>query len=281
VLVVDNGSFDGVLDDVRSRWPSVDTLQTGENLGFAGGMNRGLAWALERGAGHVTVLNNDTIVPPGAIEALVSRSGERSAVSPEVRYMDHPERVWFGAGTIDRALGLPRHMSEEEVARAFGTGPNHEPRSTEILAGCCITASAAVWSRVGGFDQRYFLNFEDSDWSVRATAAGVTLLVDPGVVIYHRVSASFVGAYTYLGLYYYTRNGLLFGRSRIHASPLAQLRFLRHRALTAVITALRQRHGVEACRRCVVVLIAVLANAGRRYGRAPRFLERHARSWTR
>ena len=118
VLVVDNGSDDGVLEAVRERWPQVATLQTGENLGFAGGMNRGLEWALVREASTVTVLNNDTIVPPGTIAALAQRALEGVAVSPEVRYAADG-RVWFGGGTVDLQTGLARHLSDTEIARAF------------------------------------------------------------------------------------------------------------------------------------------------------------------
>ena len=75
VLVVDNGSDDGVLSFVRQRWPNVRTLQLEENRGFAGGMNAGIRWAIEAGADTVTVLNNDTLVPPGVIGALSSRRG--------------------------------------------------------------------------------------------------------------------------------------------------------------------------------------------------------------
>ena len=48
ILVVDNGSDDGVLEEVAARWPQVQMIQAGDNLGFSGGMNRGLAWALEQ-----------------------------------------------------------------------------------------------------------------------------------------------------------------------------------------------------------------------------------------
>ena len=80
-----------------------------------------------------------------------------------------------------------------------------------------MTATAETWRRVGFLDERYFLNFEDSDWSMRARAVGVPLVVDTRVTIEHAVSASFTGAYSYLGLYYYARNGLLFGREHGHS----------------------------------------------------------------
>src|SRR4051812_38873188 len=123
VVVVDNGSGDGVLEEIRRRWPDVETMQTGDNLGFAGGMNRGVEWALARDAASVTVLNNDTVVPPGVISALAARAREGVAVSPEVRYAS-TGGIWFGGGVVDAQTGLARHLSGAELAQSFpGPGP--------------------------------------------------------------------------------------------------------------------------------------------------------------
>lgn len=267
VLVVDNGSDDGVLSLVRQRWPNVHTLQLEENRGFAGGMNAGIRWAIEAGADTVTVLNNDTLVPPGVIGALSSRATSGCAVSPEVRYADGSGRVWFGGGSVDPATNLAHHLQDEQLAPADATGL----RATETLAGCCVTATAATWQRVGLFDERYFLNFEDSDWSLRATEAGIPLVVDTRVHIDHRVSASFTGPYAYLGLYYYARNGLLFGRERCRGTWVQAARFLRRHVLPSL-----RRHGrdpTEYLLRVVILATALIDFARRRMGRAPAWLE--------
>ena len=277
VLVIDNGSYDGVIEEVGNRWPAIDTLQTGKNLGFAGGMNRGIEWAVGIGAGTITVLNNDTIIPAGAIAALgqVARTGV--AVSPEVRYADGSERVWFGGGTIDAETSLARHLSASEIRRA---GPDRPAlRPSQILAGCCVTATAETWQLIGSFDERYFLNFEDSDWSVRAHRAGVPLVVATDVVVYHKVSASFTGSYSYLGTFYYTRNGLLFGSIRQPWSPATRVRFLRRHVVPVLGKAARDRDFVRLLRQSLMIGSALLAHLGRRYGRAPHSLEKLAQTW--
>ena len=71
LLVVDNGSTDGSEAALRARFPGLELLQTGENLGFAGGNNAGIRRALEGGADHVLLLNNDTTVDPGFVTAMV------------------------------------------------------------------------------------------------------------------------------------------------------------------------------------------------------------------
>jgi GT2 family glycosyltransferase len=281
VVVVDNGSGDGVLQAVLSRWPQVETLQTGDNLGFAGGMNRGVEWALAHDAATVTVLNNDTVVPPGVIATLVDRARGGVAVSPEIRFAA-TGAVWFGGGVVDEDTGLARHLSDAEIARSF---PNAGPRSVEILVGCCVTASADVWRAVGGFDERYFLIFEDADWSLRARGLGVDLVVDPSVHIHHAVSASFLEDRALLGLYYYARNGLLFGREwRIgtgSADRRGGYRFLRRHAMPEVTGAWRRGDRRVAWQRLQVLALALTHHLRGRYGRAPTSLEERAASWTR
>jgi GT2 family glycosyltransferase len=279
VLVVDNGSDDGVLEAVMERWPGIDTLQTGDNLGFAGGMNRGVEWALARGAETVTVLNNDTVVPPGAIAALAARAVDGVAVSPEVRYAADG-RVWFGAGTVDIDTGLARHLNDAEIAEAF---PRPGPRTVETLAGCCVTASADTWRTVGGFDERYFLLFEDADWSLRARGCGVPLVVDPGVQLEHVVAASFTGDRALLGLYYYARNGLLFGHrwrtARGTGDRRTAYRFLRRHVVPQVTGPWRRGDRTTAVRRQQIVGLAVAHHLRRHYGRAPGWLESRAQRW--
>lgn len=277
VLVIDNGSHDGTVAAVRSRWPQIETIQNPDNLGFAGGMNTGLRWALDRGAKTVTVLNNDTIVPAGVLDRMVeiAQSGA-IAVSPEVRYADGSERVWFGGGAIDERTGLARHQSDRELA---SVELRNGLRPSTILAGCCVTASARTWERVGFFDERYFLNFEDSDWSVRASDAGVALYVDPSVHIHHKVSASFVGGYSYLGLFYYTRNGLYFIRKRLGGPPGQAVAFARRHVVPALVHRARDHEWREVRRRSVVVTSALAAYGLSSYGRAPRWLERRASAW--
>lgn len=276
LLVIDNGSFDGVLESVRGH--GVATLQTGTNLGFAGGMNRGLQWALDAGAATITVLNNDTVLPAGAISALAEIARTGVVVSPEVRYLDDPARIWFGGGVIDDRTGLARHLSAAELAEVPAVAGL---RPSPVLAGCCLTATADTWRRVGLFDERYFLNFEDSEWSLRATRAGVPLAVAPGVRVLHAVSASFTGAYSYLGLFYYTRNGLLFGATRKPWDVAGRLRFLRRHVLPVLGSDLRQRQWGDAGRHGALIAAAVALHLVRRYGRAPRLVERLAERWAR
>lgn len=278
VLVVDNGSGDGVLESVSRRWPGVRTLANTDNLGFAGGMNTGIRWALAHGAKTITVLNNDTVLPDGAVAALAWAARNGAAVSPEVRYADRPDEVWFGGGTIDEDTGLARHLAAAELDSV--PLPPDGLRPTEVLAGCCVTATATTWRRVGLFDEAYFLNFEDSDWSLRARRARVPLLVDTGTVIEHKVSASFTGEYGYLGLFYYVRNAMIFVRQSWGGGPAHAARLLRCQVLPGLVRLARRGEWRELRRRVLVTATALACYLLRRTGRAPRWLEGRARRWS-
>ncbi|GMA24897.1 hypothetical protein GCM10025864_26560 [Luteimicrobium album] len=280
VLVVDNGSGDGTVAAVEERFPQVRTHETGANLGFAGGMNVGVARGLAEGFDAITILNNDTVVEPGAMDRLVAAAmRDAVAVSPRVVYLADPTRDWFAGGVLDPHDGLPRHAPYDEARyRAETADAAGGCYPVDLLAGCCIAASSSAWRRVGGFDERYFLNFEDSDWSLRARAAGFSLQVDPRAVVRHRVSASFVGQHSYLGTFYYTRNLLLFARTWRGHGPRGWAMLWR-RVVRPLPSQLRGTGIRESARRTAVVASGVVAHLTRRYGRAPRALERRATSW--
>jgi GT2 family glycosyltransferase len=110
ILLVDNASPDGSGERLHSRFPKHAYLQTGSNLGYAGGNNRAFDRAIADGADYCVVLNNDTVVDRQCIERLVNTALEHNAalVAPKILYHDAPDVVWFAGGDFSpkRALGL-------------------------------------------------------------------------------------------------------------------------------------------------------------------------------
>lgn len=204
VVVVDNGSDDGVLEAVSDLFPTAHTVQTGANLGYAGGNNIGIRYALARRADVVVVLNNDTLVESGFLTPLLAAlpASGLVAVSPDIRYADHPDRSWWRGSYLNRQAGWPQHLPPERQPVA-----DSAPTTTPVLTGCCIAARAETWRRVSDFDEKLFLIFEDTDWSCRALAAGATLQVVPQSRISHKVSRSFRIDPERRASYYFARNG--------------------------------------------------------------------------
>jgi hypothetical protein len=260
VLVVDNASADGTLDEVRAAHPWVRTLQTGSNLGYAGGNNRGVELALSEGAEVIGVLNNDTLVAEDFWDPLVSVAlrGD-TAVCPDIRYADAPSESWFFGATFAQDIGVARHLRADEQPPRIGLPPS------DLLTGCCLVASAQTWRAVGGFDEGMFLIFEDSDWSMRARTRRVQLVLQPASRIEHKVSRSFQGLQSGLGLYYYSRNGAVFAHRWFGARATA--RFAVRTVLAEGIRELR-RDRIAAIRPLLLRCMALLAASARRRGPA-------------
>jgi GT2 family glycosyltransferase len=212
LLIVDNCSTDGSEAILRQRFPDVELVQTGANLGFAGGNNFGIRHALQRGAKFVWLLNNDTLVDPGALSALVraALAGPKVGMAgSKILYHGDRDLLWYAGAELDAARPhLPRHLGLNERDR----GQYDERRETGYVTGCSLLASKEMMESVGLLDHELFLYFEDVDWSARARAAGWKLIYAPDSLVYHKVSLSTGGAASPGLVYYTSRNRLYFVR---------------------------------------------------------------------
>lgn len=273
VTVVDNASSDDSVAALRRAYPDLRVIINETNLGFAGGMNIGVADAIGRGSEFICILNNDTVTEANTFERLIDAAKEGAATSPEVRYLGQPDNVWFGAGTVERIRCWPRHLTAQELRVADAAAVDPSVRYSETLAGCCILARSEIWQSVGFFDERYFLLFEDADWSARAREVNVRMKVVRQAILYHKVSASFAGSGRLLAAYYYSRNGLLFGRLHCRESKLSRLRFLRDQVARPAMRDLRQGRRTEALGSILFSSLGCAAAALSIFGRAPTWIE--------
>ncbi len=223
VVVVDNGSTDDSVSKLRaysSRYPIV-LLETGCNLGYAGGNNVGTRHALECGADFVLVLNNDTTVAPDLLEKLMDaarRNPDAGVFSARMLYFDNPEKVWFdGARWNASALQMEwpgQGASEIELGTI-----DHD---TDYACGAAMFFRGEVARQIGLLDEEFFLVWEEVDWSFRARRAGWRCLVVPAARIWHKIGVSFGSEISPLRMYFSIRNELLwFSR---HAPASARLR---------------------------------------------------------
>jgi GT2 family glycosyltransferase len=189
VVVVDNGSSDGSAAALAAEFPGVTVLPLPENRRFAAGNNHGLRHALARGAEAVMLLNNDTRADPGLIERLLMALAEdpgAGAAGPLIYFGAPTRRIWYAGGSLDPWLGWASHRG----VRALDHGQYRSLERTGYVTGCCLLAPRAAWERVGLLDERYYIYAEDSDWCLRARAAGFHLLFVPTARLWHEVSAS-------------------------------------------------------------------------------------------
>ena len=209
VIVVDNDSSDGSPDAVAGEHPGVVLVRLDTNRGFAGGMNAGIAEALSRGAEHVMLLNNDTIVESGFLEPLVDalELGEDvSASCSQIVFLDDPGVIWYAGAAFRQGRGHHGTNRGYGQPRLAETTP---PYRTDRACGGAMLVSAKALVEIGSLDESLFAYAEDTDWSLRSARAGRRILVVPASVVRHAVSASSGGASSPDTLYYGLRNGLV------------------------------------------------------------------------
>lgn len=141
-IVVDNGSTDGTPDAVRTAFAAVEVLETGQNLGFTGGNNIGLRFALDRGADYVLLLNNDTVVDPRFLPEMLTVatvSEEIGFVSPKIYFLDPPiccglpERGFPLAPGMVASLGTGNPIADSMIISARLIVPADVPCSFRVV----------------------------------------------------------------------------------------------------------------------------------------------------
>jgi GT2 family glycosyltransferase len=214
MLVVDNGSACADLARIVTSVPGVSLLTLPHNLGFTGGMNAGIAWALDAGFDSLWLLNDDAIVRTDACEALADVAARHAPGAWSATLIDEAGRP----GHVGGRVGLRGEALTYRLADDFDTSGDGLP----WLTGTALFAAADVFRRVGSFDERYFAYWEDVDWSVRASRAGIRLGVCRDAVVEHRqqIAQTARAAQRY---FLTSRNELLFARAHVRPADWAHV----------------------------------------------------------
>jgi GT2 family glycosyltransferase len=243
VLVVDNGSTDGTPDKAREAFPRVEVIENGRNLGFPGGNNVGIRHALDEGADHIILLNNDTVVDRGFARELVAvaeRDPEIGMVTSKIYFHDRPDVLWFAGGDFSTLTGRSRHAGFGEVDR----GQFDEVEEIGRPCGCSLLVTRPFLEEVGLLDEDLFLYGEEIDWVLRARRRGYKCLLAPRSKVWHKWAAGTGGGRSGNHLYYGVRNMLLVLRR--HAPyRFAPLSWVRVALVTSVFAASLFTMGID------------------------------------
>ncbi len=224
-LVVDNGSGDGTEEAIKNyKLPNMDYkfIQSGGNLGFAGGNNVGIRDAVKRGFDYIILMNNDLILPTNIVQKLVGymeESPEVGVASPKMYfakgYEFHKDKykeselgkvIWYAGGIIDRKNAYSAHRGVDEV----DIGQYDKTEETDFANGATVIVRKEVFEKVGLLDSSFFLYWEDADFSERVKKAGYKVMYFPGTSMWHKVSASTGGSGSPTNDYFLTRNRLYY-----------------------------------------------------------------------
>lgn len=251
-LVIDNGS-ETSLKEVIKKYPKVTWMQTGKNLGFAGGFNRGMKYAKQWGADYVLIINNDTLLPDkNILHELISvfeKNKNVGLVSPKIRFApgyefldkykpeDKGKVLWYAGGSFDWNNVRSLHHGIDEVDK----GQFDRVEKTEFISGCCVLIKREILEKVGYFEEKLFAYYEDSDWVERIKRAGYEQWYTGKTFIYHKVSQT-AGIGSSWSDYLITRNRIWFGMK--YASVRTKFALIREALKLLVIGRSAQKEGL-------------------------------------
>ena len=223
IIIVDNSSSATLAQELHEYIDQIKLLKPDKNDGFAAGINAGLKYALKSKARYFLVFNNDTVVSPDLVRKLslfAQKNPTAGLISPKIYFAKgfeyHSGRykasergnvLWYAGGNIDWNNIYASHRGVDEV----DSGQFNITLETDFATGCCMLINRDVLEKVELLDERYFLYFEDVDFSMKVKKSGFRVLYFPHAHLWHKNAASSGKPGSSVHIYYQTRNRLYFG----------------------------------------------------------------------
>ena len=224
VIIVDNTSTDDSADRLKGDFPEITLLKNDKNLGFAGGNNVGIRYALEQGAQYVWLLNNDAVTEEDTLSKLIDTANitpKIGLLSPLVCHYGQPAKIQFCGSFIDwNNYTFPQEGDFKHNDR--------EPAANMSLWGTALLIKRALIEDIGYLNERFFAYWEDHDYSMRSAKAGYENKVEPSARVFHK------NCFVYNGnngerresyFYYMARNEYLFFTQ--NTSAMRKISFIR------------------------------------------------------
>lgn len=201
VIVVDNGSIDGSVEFIKDNYKDIVVVELSENIGFAGGNNRGFEVAT---GDYMLTLNNDTELKSGFFDELISSvnsSGDKVSMwAPKILSMEDRSTIDSAGGLLVSRTGIAKGRGRNEIDS--GQYDNSEPL---IPSACVALYKKDMLDKIGYFDEDFFAYCEDTDLGLRALRAGYRTAYVPKSVVYHHYSKT-TGRYSLTKAYLVERN---------------------------------------------------------------------------
>ena len=189
IILVDNEYSKKSLIDLRNKHKELIVFKEKNNLGFAGGNNIGIRYALENDYDYIMLLNNDTEVTETFILPLVERiekDHSLGAVQPLILNFSNKSIIWNAGGKLNKFLGITSTRLNNNKLNSSIVFDDY----TDWISGCCILIKSEILTKVGLLDEKFFNYYEDVDWSLRMKNLGYDLGFVKESIIYHHGSSS-------------------------------------------------------------------------------------------
>lgn len=208
IVVIENGSQDDSYERLLELFPQNIIIKSNENLGFAGGNNIGIDYALKNDGEYILLLNNDTIVKSDFLENMLAGfnlCSEVGIVGSKINYFNQPEMISYGGGEINWKKFKTEFYRADQLDNI-----KEEIREITFISGCSMMINCEVIEKIGFLDDSYFMYYEDTDFCAKAMEFGYKLIYQPNAIVYHKVSKSSGGNLSPFVLYWSTKNRLKF-----------------------------------------------------------------------
>jgi GT2 family glycosyltransferase len=191
-----------------TNYPNTRLLLSKKNLGFAGGNN----WGIRQAKGEfIFIVNNDTELTPDIIQRLLQPFSQNAAIGivcPKIKYFDDPLIIQYaGFRPMNPFTGRTSSIGDHES----DNGQYNISSVTNAAHGCAMMVKKEVIEKTGMFPEKFFLYYEEWDWSARVQKAGYLIWYQSEATIFHKESMT-VGKHNPMKVYYLTRNRILYMR---------------------------------------------------------------------
>lgn len=198
VIMVDNDSKDNSVELIASEFPQVEIIQTGANLGFAGGVNIG---AKASNSEYVLLLNPDTVILDKAIDKLMAYARKTSqagiwggvTLNNDLSLNPNNARARITTRTLlFSALGLSKAFNSSCFFNHdnYGCWDRKSEREVDVVTGCFFLTPRTLWEELDGLDETFFMYAEEADYCIRAIKKGYQPRVSPDARIIHHGGVS-------------------------------------------------------------------------------------------
>ena len=197
ILIIDNASTDGSVKDFKKIFPNIEILKLDKNYGFAGGMNRGIDYLKKDSPDYVIFMNNDIVVSDSFFDELIDgikEKDENDIFSPVICYHSNKNQIWYIGGLIRLWYGRISHLS---IRKNINKIQIDNFQLTDYITGCCMLISYSLIKKLNGFNEDFNMYSEDVDLCLRAREMGSRCYVVKKSKIWHKVSSSIGGNYSF------------------------------------------------------------------------------------
>lgn len=164
-------------------------IHNNENLGFAGGNNVAIKYALERQFNYIALLNNDTVVEYEWLTQLIDTletNPKCIAISPKILHYAKPTKIWWAGGRLEQWTGRTYYIGNGEIDNPKWSGV----RQVDAFSGCCFVARSSTFKRLGLLDEDMFFGGEEFAYGWDAKKQKLSICVNLDSKIYHKWGSS-------------------------------------------------------------------------------------------